>query len=435
MSQYQDSGVDKLGSIDSKIPTVGQKPEAQSLPTVLPATQVAALTPPSNAGYALDTSINSLLKPASTLAAVTTVGSVTAITNALPAGTNSIGQVTANAGTNLNTSALALESGGNLASINTKLPAQGQALAAASLPVVLPASQVTALTPPSNTGYSTSALQTTGNTSLGSIDSKVPALGQALITTSMPVVLPASQVTALASPVVQLATVQPTAIIDVASSVIIGTATSLASSPTWGVSQVFTLSVTAVSGTLPTLDITIQESVDGGTWNNIYVFPTASSVTTLMSPLLTIAGRYYRYVQTVGGTTPSFTRSILRNQSNVQINTTPITTKLGGATIAVSDFSVGARMIKKINVRNSSAQPLFLQFYNSSNLLTAGAVPVTGEIYSIAATGGNLLLDSVTFGVNGSGYGANTRVALSLTQQTYTPLNVFTGISFNLEVV
>jgi hypothetical protein len=54
---------------------------------------------------ALDTSVNSLLKPASTLAAVTTVGT---ITNALPAGANSIGQVTANAGTNLNTSALAL---------------------------------------------------------------------------------------------------------------------------------------------------------------------------------------------------------------------------------------------------------------------------------------------------------------------------------------
>lgn len=47
------------------------------------------------------------------------------------------GTITANAGTNLNTSALALESGGNLASINTKIPALGQALGAASLPVVL----------------------------------------------------------------------------------------------------------------------------------------------------------------------------------------------------------------------------------------------------------------------------------------------------------
>jgi len=54
----------------------------------------------------LNTSVNTLLKPASTLAAVTTLGS---ITSALPSGANSIGQVTANAGTNLNTSLLALE--------------------------------------------------------------------------------------------------------------------------------------------------------------------------------------------------------------------------------------------------------------------------------------------------------------------------------------
>lgn len=61
------------------------------------------------------------------------------------------GTVTANAGTNLNTSALALEAGGNLASIKAKtdnIPALGQALAAASVPVVLTAAQITTLTPP-----------------------------------------------------------------------------------------------------------------------------------------------------------------------------------------------------------------------------------------------------------------------------------------------
>jgi len=43
----------------------------------------------------------------------------------IPPGTNSIGQVTANAGTNLNTSALALETGGNLASVKTNTDALG----------------------------------------------------------------------------------------------------------------------------------------------------------------------------------------------------------------------------------------------------------------------------------------------------------------------
>ena len=81
------------------------------------------------------------------------------------------GSVTANAGTNLNTSALALESGGNLASIKAKtdnIPVLGQALVAGSVPVVLPASQITTLTPPAAiTGYSTSAKQ---DTIIGHID-------------------------------------------------------------------------------------------------------------------------------------------------------------------------------------------------------------------------------------------------------------------------
>lgn len=61
---------------------------------------------------------------------IATVGAVTAITNALPTGANVIGQVTANAGTNLNTSALALESGGNLATVASAVLSQASATAA-----------------------------------------------------------------------------------------------------------------------------------------------------------------------------------------------------------------------------------------------------------------------------------------------------------------
>lgn len=74
--------------------------------------------------------------------------------------------VTANAGTNLNTSTLALETGGNLAAIKAdvdKIPSQGQALAAASLPVVLTAAQITTLTPPAAiTGFALDATLTGG---------------------------------------------------------------------------------------------------------------------------------------------------------------------------------------------------------------------------------------------------------------------------------
>lgn len=92
------------------------------------------------------------------------------------------GTVTANAGTNLNTSALALESGGNLAAIKAKtdnIPAQGQALAAGSLPVVLPAAQITTLTPPSSVGITSIAA---GDNNIGNVDlaSAIPA-GSAVI--------------------------------------------------------------------------------------------------------------------------------------------------------------------------------------------------------------------------------------------------------------
>ncbi len=94
--------------------------------------------------------------------------------------------VTASAGTNLNTSALALETGGNLASIKTntdKIPALGQALAADSVPVVLTAAQLTTLTPVStvtanagtNLNTSALALETGGN--LASVKTNTDALG------------------------------------------------------------------------------------------------------------------------------------------------------------------------------------------------------------------------------------------------------------------
>lgn len=106
----------------------------------------------------------------------------------------------------------------SLASLDSKAPSLGQALAAASVPVVLPASQIATLTPLSSvtvtqatgtnlhtvvdssalpTGASTSALQTSGNTSLSSIDSKTPALGQALAANSVPVVLTTAQLATL----------------------------------------------------------------------------------------------------------------------------------------------------------------------------------------------------------------------------------------------
>jgi len=179
---------------------------------------------------------------ASILADLTNGTQVTTLTGTVPLPTGAA------------TSALQTTGNTSLATLATNLPAQGQALAAASMPVVLTAAQLTTLTPPTlisaaqsgswttgrtwtlssgtdsvnvgnfptsypvtgtfwqttqpvslstvplPTGAATSALQTTGNTSLATLATNLPAQGQALAAASMPVVLPAAQITTLTPP-------------------------------------------------------------------------------------------------------------------------------------------------------------------------------------------------------------------------------------------
>jgi hypothetical protein len=134
--------------------------------------------------------------------------------DAMPAIT---GTVTANAGSNLNTSLLALEAG-HLATIDTstaKIPSQGQALGSASMPVVLPAAQVTTLTPPTTVAVTNASLDGTplatidtdiksnitlhaGTNVIGHVivdsDTSLPALGPAPISGALPVAIASDQV-------------------------------------------------------------------------------------------------------------------------------------------------------------------------------------------------------------------------------------------------
>lgn len=76
----------------------------------------------------------------------------------------------------------------------------------------------------------------------------------------------------------------------------------------------FNVIVTAVSGTTPTLDVGVEESIDNGTnWVRVYDFPRITANGAYTSPLIRAQyGTRYRYVQTVAGTTPSFTRQVNR---------------------------------------------------------------------------------------------------------------------------
>jgi hypothetical protein len=109
--------------------------------------------------------------------------------------------------------------------------------------------------------------------------------------------------------------------IDVASAAITTTTTTAAVTPgavaNLGVyAHSFNVVVTAATGTTPTLDVGVEESIDNGTnWVRIYDFERITATGAYTSPLIRSQyGTRFRYVQTVAGTTPSFTRAINRVQ-------------------------------------------------------------------------------------------------------------------------
>jgi hypothetical protein len=68
------------------------------------------------------------------------------------------------------------------------------------------------------------------------------------------------------------------------------------------------LNITAASGTTPTLDVKFQDSYDGTNYVDVASGAFAQKTTTNSSSLvLSNVGPYLRAVQTVAGTTPSFT--------------------------------------------------------------------------------------------------------------------------------
>jgi hypothetical protein len=109
----------------------------------------------------------------------------------------------------------------------------------------------------------------------------------------------------------------PGIIADVASAAITTTATVAAITPTFGATYKIAIPVTTVSGTNPTLDFSVEESSDSGTnWYKVYDFPRITAIGFYQSPTIPLTGNRVRYVQTITGTSPSFTRAVNRLQSS-----------------------------------------------------------------------------------------------------------------------
>lgn len=73
---------------------------------------------------------------------------------------------------------------------------------------------------------------------------------------------------------------------------------------------VIQLEVTAASGTLPTLDVVIQDTVDGTNWFTIATFTQATTTTVAVQRVSTAFTDQLRASWTIAGTTPSFTFNV-----------------------------------------------------------------------------------------------------------------------------
>lgn len=74
------------------------------------------------------------------------------------------------------------------------------------------------------------------------------------------------------------------------------------------------LIVGTVSGTSPSLTVTLQDSPDGINWANVYSFPAVTASNNVLragwSDFKFSLGRYLQVAWTVTGTSPSFTFSV-----------------------------------------------------------------------------------------------------------------------------
>lgn len=176
---------------------------------------------------------------------------------------------------------------------------------------------------------------------------------------------------------------------DVGSAAIIITTTTATLTPTFGVSYVVNIIVTLVSGSNPTMDVDVQESDDTGTnWYTVYSFARITVVGAYRTPKLFFRGNRIRYVQTIGGATPSFTRAINRLQcsdsvpsvvsqlidrTTINVNTLNSTTP-SFSTVNCSNLYLGIRIVSASvapAIQLQASEDNGVNWYNVGSVLTS----------------------------------------------------------------
>ncbi len=70
------------------------------------------------------------------------------------------------------------------------------------------------------------------------------------------------------------------------------------------------LNVTAASGTTPTLDVVVEDSLDGANWNTVGTFTQLTTTGRQVINVTTPFADQIRVRWTIAGTTPSFTFAV-----------------------------------------------------------------------------------------------------------------------------
>lgn len=172
---------------------------------------------------------------------------------------------------------------------------------------------------------------------------------------------------------------------DVVSAAITVTTTGAAIVNVLGNAYQLVVAVGSVSGTTPTMDVAVEESFDGGTnWVRVYEFTRITTSGTYYTPVLFAIGRHYRVVQTLGGTTPSFTRAINRVALPFQ-NVSPFH-QIFDRTVALASLNAVTANLFAENCKNVS-----VVFAVGAVTTTAPAIQLQGSDdganwYSISAT-------------------------------------------------
>ena len=171
---------------------------------------------------------------------------------------------------------------------------------------------------------------------------------------------------------------------DVVSAAITTTTSTAATGYSSGCSYIVIISVTAVSGTSPIMDVDVQESDDSGlNWYTVYSFPRITTTGIYRSPKFAFNGNRVRYVQTIGGTSPSFTRAINRLQCSDSVSSTRqlidrtiVLTTLNSATPSINTQNC-SKVQLVINIGAATSAPILQLQGSDDNGLTWYSIGTT----------------------------------------------------------